>query len=89
MVNNRNALDPRLHGMLTVLKHSEEPVRILRAWCTQCAFELTKEIELRGQELADAADDFQADVGKRHIKESNLKHIVRVQYSADLRQGSA
>ncbi len=63
-------------------------MRTLRAWCTECAFELTKEIELRGQELADAADAFQADVGKRHIKQANLKHIVRVQYSVDLRQGS-
>ena len=63
-------------------------MRTLLAWCTQCTFELTKEIDLRGKELADAADTFQAEVGKRHMKEANLSHIVRVQYSVDLRRGS-
>ena len=89
MVNYRHPLDARFHDMLTLLKHSEEPVRTLRAWCTQCTFELTKESELRGQDLADAADVFQADVGKRHAKEANPQHIVRVQNSVDLRQDSA
>ena len=64
-------------------------MRTLRAWCTQCTLELTKESDLRGQDLADAADVFQADVGKRHAKEANPQHIVRVQYSVDLRQDSA
>ena len=63
-------------------------MRTLLAWCTQCTVELTKEIELRGKELADAADAFQTEVGKRHMKEANLNHIVRVQYSVDLRQGA-
>jgi len=63
-------------------------MRTLLAWCTQCTFELTKEIELRGKELEDAADAFQVAVGKRHMKEANLSHIVRVQYSVDLRRGS-
>ena len=89
MVNYSHPIDPGIHDMLTGLNHSEEPVRILRAWCTQCAFELTKESELRGQELAEAADLFQVDVGKQHAKTANPQHIVRVQYSADLRQGSS
>ena len=64
-------------------------MRTLRAWCTQCEFELTKEIDLRGQELTEAANVFQASIGSRHMKEANLSHVVRVQYSVDLRQDSA
>jgi hypothetical protein len=64
-------------------------MRTLQAWCTQCTFELGKEVDLRGKELEEAAETFQVEVGKRHMKESNPSHIVRVQYSADLRLGPA
>jgi len=60
-------------------------MRTLKAWCIQCPFELDKEVDLKGKELEESATIFQEEVGKRHIKESNPSHIVRVQYSADLR----
>jgi hypothetical protein len=60
-------------------------MRTLQAWCIQCTFELTKEVDLKGKELEEAADAFQVLVGNRHAKESNESHVVRVQYSADLR----
>ena len=62
-------------------------MRTLQAWCIQCTFELTKEVDLKGKELEEAADAFQSLVAKRHAKEANDSHVVRVQYSADLRLG--
>lgn len=62
-------------------------MRTLQAWCIQCTFELAKEVDLKGEELKEAAEAFQQEAGKRHAKESNPSHVVRVQYSADLRQG--
>ena len=62
-------------------------MRTLQAWCIQCAFELAKEVDLKGKELEEAADAFQSLVAKRHAKEANDRHVVSVNYSADLRQG--
>ena len=62
-------------------------MRTLQAWCIHCSFELTKEVDLKGKELEEAADAFQSQVATRHAKEANDSHVVRVQYSADLRQG--
>ena len=62
-------------------------MRTLQAWCIHCSFELTKEVDLKGKELEEAADAFQSQMAKRHAKEANDSHVVRVQYSADLRQG--
>ena len=62
-------------------------MRTFQAWCIQCTFELTKEVGLKGKELEEAADAFQSLVAKRHAKEANDSHVVRVQYSVDLRQG--
>ena len=60
-------------------------MRTLQAWCAQCAFEKTKDVDLRGKALDDAADAFRAQVGTRHASDTNESHVIRVQYITDPR----
>ena len=64
-------------------------MRTLQAWCAQCAFEKTKDVDLRGKALDDAAEAFKDEVAKRHASDSNESHVIRVQYTSDPRQDPA